>query len=451
MDASSSSSEDGNNQTTLPDPSMHQMPMQAATTTTDNTATATIAYAISVTHCPVNKTYTILDGAAVLGHSIHINSIRGGVNNSNNNANVNDNASRNASRSRYDYALYAFVHIDAMECAVPLTQLGYTVIASQLPFQLDQLPYKLRFAMEQKGCCGAKEFLKLNVFSLTNHPIAVHLDSDTLIVQPMDPLWDSLLLQDQDDDEMLPSSHLASIQHHHSNKNTNTTSRQKMSSLDFLFTRDYHQQSQYSTNPKHYGVQGGFLVVRPNQTLLEELTDRLRNETFTKKGWSNRGYSGYWGASQIQGYLSYVVGEYMYADTNRALELNRCLYNSMINDDPLDEHSGKCRTGEKICDDCRVTPWEDVYSVHLTTCRKPWECPFLRTPQPLLCRTAHRAWFDTRRKLELEWKQRLPKGGWKAEWTLGYCTKPKNATQRVYLPLQLPPVPTEPPTTTMLE
>jgi hypothetical protein len=381
-------------------------------------ATTTIAYAISVTHCPVNKTYTILDGAAILGHSIHIHSIR--VNNA----------------SRYDYALYAFVHMDSLECAEPLKQLGYTVqLMSQLPFRLDRVPYKLRFAMEQKGCCGSKEFLKLNVFSLTSHPIAVHLDTDTLLVQSMDKLWDSML-QDDDPLRMMPSSHLASIQHHSKN-NESSSVVQRRSSLDFLFTRDYHQQSQYSANPKHYGVQGGFLVVRPNQTLLEELSERLLHETFTsRQGWSERGYSGYWGASQIQGYLSYVVGEY-YSD--RALELNRCRYNSMINDDPLDERTRTCRTLETECDDCRVTRWEDLYSVHLTTCRKPWECPFLRTPQPPLCRTAHRAWFETRRQLELEWKQRPPRGGWKVEWTLGYCTKPKNSTQRVYLPLQLPP------------
>jgi hypothetical protein len=310
-----------------------------------------------------------------------------------------------------------------------LKQLGYTVqIMSQLPFDLDRVHFKLRFAMEQKGCCGSKEFLKLNVFSLTSHPIAVHLDTDTLLVKPMDELWDSMLLNE----DPPPSSHLASIQHHYTG-----SSVVQRSSLDFLFTRDYHQQSQYSLNPKHYGVQGGFLVVRPNQTLLEELSERLLHETFNShQGWSNRGYSGYWGASQIQGYLSYVFGEY-YSD--RALELNRCQYNSMINDDPLDEGTRKCRTLESKCEDCRETPWEDIYTVHLTTCRKPWECPFLRTPQPTLCRAAHRAWFETRRHLELEWKQRPPRGGWKVEWTLGYCTKPKNSKQRFYLPLQLPP------------
>jgi hypothetical protein len=164
-----------------------------------------------------------------LGHSIHIHSIRF------NNA------------SLYDYALYAFVHIDAIECAEPLKQLGYTVqIMPQLPFDLDRVHSKLRLAMEQKGCCGPKEFLKLNVFSLTSHPIAVHLDADTLLVKPMDELWDSMLLNV----DAPPSSHLASIQHHYTE-----SSVIQPSSLDFLFTRDYHQQSQYSLNPKHYGVQ----------------------------------------------------------------------------------------------------------------------------------------------------------------------------------------------------
>jgi hypothetical protein len=75
------------------------------------------------------------------------------------------------------------------------------------------------------------------------------------------------------------------------------------------------------------------LLVRPNQTFLDELTSRLSREEFDSHlGWSNRSYAGYWGAPQIQGFLAYVYGEY-YPD--QALELNRCRCNSMIKDGPF--------------------------------------------------------------------------------------------------------------------
>jgi hypothetical protein len=381
------------------------------------TKPTTIAYAISVTDCPINHTYTILDGAATLSHSIRMNSIR-----SSNKANV----------SLYDYALFAFVHVDAIACVPPLRRLGYAVhLKSELPFDISVVPPRLREAMEEKGCCGSKEFLKLYVYSLTEYSIAVHLDTDTLVVRPMDELWDNMLSENAQTSP-LPTHHVAAIQHHQSTHNATTPAVRP----DFFFTRDYHQQAQSSNNPKHYGVQGGFLVVRPNQTLLEEFSSRILHEEYhTRLGWSKLGYGGYWGASQIQGFLSYVYGEY-YSD--RAFELNRCLYNTMIHDDPYEKRNGTCRTKEDACDDCRDTNWTDVYLVHLTTCRKPWECPYLRKPTPPLCRTAHRAWFETRRQLELEWNQTPPRGGWHSEWTLGYCTKPKDSKRRVYRPLEIP-------------
>lgn len=367
-----------------------------------------VAYAISITDCPINNSHTVLDGAAVLGRSIHKQSIRA------------------SNHSFYDYALYAFVHEDAKACIAPLQELGYSVRVVPLPFAEDAISSSLLYAMEQKGCCGSKEFLKLNVWNLTNHNIAVHLDTDTLLVQPMDDLFNQILGIHRP----LPYHHLASDQPAHNKTKV---------SFDILFTRDYHQQSKWSRNPKHYGVQGGFLVVRPNQTFLEEIIHQLSHEEFhSVKGWSKLGYSGYWGASQIQGYLSYLIGEYY---SHRALELNRCLYNSMINDDPYFVLKGTnktlCRTGESFpCEDCRETLIENIYSIHLTTCRKPWECPYLRPPQqPSLCRTAHRLWFEFRRELDLSFGHKPPQGGWHKEWTLGYCTKPKDSKQRLYLPI----------------
>ena len=51
--------------------------------------------------------------------------------------------------------------------------------------------------------------------------------------------------------------------------------------------------------------------------------------------------------------------------------MNQCLYNHMGIDVTL---KGKCRNGMDSCEDCRKTKMTEVYSIHHTTCRKPWLC-----------------------------------------------------------------------------
>lgn len=69
---------------------------------------------------------------------------------------------------------------------------------------------------------------------------------------------------------------------------------------------------------------------------------------------------------------------------------------------------------------------DKIMSIHLTTCRKPWDCPHLTENQhPKLCRDAHRAWFQVRQDLEKNvWNRQVPVDGWRYEWTLGYCQRP---------------------------
>jgi hypothetical protein len=54
-----------------------------------------------------------LDGAAVLGHSIHLNSIRNKQHNNNHDDNDDDNKNNDNNNNKYDYAsLFAFVHTE---------------------------------------------------------------------------------------------------------------------------------------------------------------------------------------------------------------------------------------------------------------------------------------------------------------------------------------------------
>lgn len=295
-----------------------------------------IAYAISITSCPVNKT-TVFDGPAILSHSIHQNSIQ-----------------HNASRSKYDYSLYAFVHPSAMGCSAGLERLGYEVLVKDVPFDIDKIESEsYRQQIEENGCCGSREFLKLWTYTLTNHDIVVHTDTDVMVLQPMDNLFDAMLDKSGNlSGYTLPTMGGVPLP----------------SKIDFVFTRDYLQGSHQSKDPKKFGVQGGFFVVRPSQEAFHELQmEILKGDYHRNSGWGQKQYGGFWGSAQIQGFLSYFYGEIR---PKNAVELNRCIYNTMVDDDPFKD--GKCRTGEETCEDCRETPLSDMITVHLTTCWKPW-------------------------------------------------------------------------------
>ena len=79
---------------------------------------ATIGYAVTVSGCPGKSVRGdfgagISDGAAVLKHSIHLNSIQ----------------NYEHSQSLFDYKMYALVHVDAESCARDaLEPLGYEIL-----------------------------------------------------------------------------------------------------------------------------------------------------------------------------------------------------------------------------------------------------------------------------------------------------------------------------------
>ena len=52
---------------------------------------------------------------------------------------------------------------------------------------------------ESNGCCGEKELVKLEAYTLTEHPVVVHLDLDVVVLKPMDALFDMMLAKSPDD------------------------------------------------------------------------------------------------------------------------------------------------------------------------------------------------------------------------------------------------------------
>lgn len=163
--------------------------------------------------------------------------------------------------------------------------------------------------------------------------------------------------------------------------------------------------------PHQIGVQGGFLVVRPNQTDFQKLVDIiLAGGGYQGAEWGGDqklGYGGYYGAGTIQGLASYYYGHF---EHNRSLELNRCYYNTMV-DNPMgtdvhhrDEGLQRCRTLEETCQDCRETDVKDIFTTHFTVCGKPYRCPHPNGP---LCVKLNREWHRVRSSLEKEWMRQF--------------------------------------------
>jgi hypothetical protein len=406
-------------------------------------ATAVIAYATTITSCQANSAgHKYMDMAAVLAHSIHLSSIR------------NPN-----STSTYDYQLYAFIHPDAMIassspsnntsspsswCADQMHALGYIVQARDTPINVSLIKrqsYVDRLLNPNSGCCGAKEFLKFYSYTLTEHPIVVHVDLDVMIVQPLDELFHVMMRHGQqpDDDDASASAvddryifehamwpedrHLttATIAANNSNATStitngenSTASRRRVVSA--MFTRDYPMlpiKDGHTDKHVKVGVQGGFLMIRPNVTVFNELCQLILQGNF-ETGWyevdpanpdkKKVHYPGFYGAAQVQGLLAFYYG---HVNPNQTVELNRCVVNNMVDDPRVDDHrvdnnGSVCITGQADadCQDCRLFNISDIYTAHFTFCAKPSHChQGMFSPQPL-CYALHSEWHRIRYDLE---------------------------------------------------
>ena len=138
----------------------------------------TIGFAVTITGCGSDP---ITEGAAVLQHSIHLASVHGPWG------------------GKYEYHLYAIYHPDGEVCALPLADLGYTLLKRETPVQVKDIKGDfLRQNIERNGCCGEKELVKLEAYTLVQHPVVVHLDLDVVLLKPMDELFDWMLVDPHD-------------------------------------------------------------------------------------------------------------------------------------------------------------------------------------------------------------------------------------------------------------
>jgi len=351
----------------------------------------TIAYAVTITNCgsPLEADFQIAEGAAVLQYSVHRSSVHGNLG------------------GRYDYKMYAIYHPEAKDCVGSLAELGYTLIERDSPVQVEEIKGKfLRERLPKSGCCGEKELIKFEAFTLTDHPAIVLLDLDVIIMKPLDDLFDWML-----HGKRAPDHHLM-----WPNKPVTVTD------IRLFYVTDYQMGvPDHEIKP----VQGGFTIFRPDPRVLEEIKATVREgQYFDGSGWYNK-TGMYWGSTTFQGLIPYY---FFIKDPGHAVELHWCIHDNMasspLDDDP--ERVGVCVTGEQTCEDCRKRPIADLYSAHFTNCKKPWFC--LDHNQGVehhpLCREMNHFWYQIRSEMEQSWGRSAlgPYPNWKhGKHFFGFC------------------------------
>lgn len=318
-----------------------------------------IGYAVSLIKCGDHQTTPagLIDAAIVLRHSVHMNSVR-----------------NPDSNSKYDYNMYAIVHRQAETCSSVLEKVGFQVIVTDPPIVASEIRGDfLKRSIHREWCCGADEFVKLYAYSKIPEPIIVHVDMDFALLKPMDELFDAMLY-----DSESPEGQAARTQ-----ISLEDPSKSLPDRIDAFFTLDWPQVMP----GRKAGFQAGFMVVRRDPTVVDELVEIIREGNYTegfsrKNGWYSTGHGAYVGAKAMQGLMAYY---YEYIRQEHAVELNQCRYNAMLMDTRYrappnfqpkrhPELVGRCRNDKDECEDCMNVDLDLVKSVHYTVCRKPWNC-----------------------------------------------------------------------------
>lgn len=372
----------------------------------NNEKPITIAFASTVTGCGEDP---FTEGAAVLKHSIHLSSIHGNKG------------------GRYDYKMYIIYHPNASACTLPLLDLGFELLRRDTPVNVSDIQGDiLRERIQTNGCCGEKELIKLEAYTLIQHPIVVLLDLDVLVFKPMDAVFDLMLDTSENPDTsqvplMWPEKPLP--------RPVNT-----------FWTKDYNI---VAAGRQDKPTQGGLLILRPNLDVYNEFVQIVYEGDYRDKpsGWG--GIVGpFHGGMTIQGLLPWYY-EYLHKDDGGGVELNRCAYNNMA-DNPRQGKTvknvptGKCKTNTPDCEDCRGRAIEDIFTFHFTICRKPWTCNPHKQKiiQMQLCRKTIAAWFRYRSDLEKSWgRSGNGTGSFDTDTYLGYC---EEQTFKGYQPIRLP-------------
>jgi hypothetical protein len=174
----------------------------------------------------------------------------------------------------------------------------------------------LLFVLAWTGCCGEKELIKFEAFTLTQHPVVLLMDMDMLVLKNLDDLLDAIVRSNPDP---------AALGRHLKTFSANETQRgsarappvpasasessallSKGSDIWLLYVSDYFLAGR---NADRFPSQGGFAVLRPNRTIYREIQQIvLRGDYDESYGWKHSSGAStgiFWGATTFQGLLPY--------------------------------------------------------------------------------------------------------------------------------------------------
>jgi len=373
------------------------------------------AYVVSLILCNDEERSGFLDAAAVLRHSIHKNSIH-----------------NPGSNAKYSYKMYAIIHDQCAHYESDFERIGYETIIQGTPIDRQQIKNDFyKRTVDKEGCCGTAEFVKLHVYKLTQHPVVVYFELDSIVLKPMDDLFDSI------------------IYNHDSPQSTMARKRIEVEQpedtlpvkINAFFTRDYQSSLPWQKNA---GVQSGFLVVRPSQRVYHQYINIILEGNYkigydNQCGWGGLGYGGFPGAKTFRGVVAYFYGE---IDRGTAVELDVCKWNQIAgkvfwtgglgsqkfraeniecNRYSHDDNNklrlpGQPKLTNTGCDDCSITPIDQPKTVHYSACKKPWSCPTSRQDENRgpnkrnrihtmetevhMCYLLHKEWFKLRKEFD---------------------------------------------------
>lgn len=221
-----------------------------------------------------------------------------------------------------------------------LEQIGWRVLERDLPFAVEDIkqPF-LREEVRKSGCCGEREMLKLHAYLMTEYHRVVHLDTDWILLQPIDELLSG--------------------------------------SASCVYTEDETLKPRpEDTAPAN----GGFLVIQPSVRVFNHLFNIFKEGDFRPGlGWGDSRIGWFWGGQTVQGILPYyyhaIAGaHHPRGPTHEVADM--CVYNNMMDNDR-----------------CRAVPLSNIKGFHFTWCQKPWICSFKWHERGNPCYGVHGEWM----------------------------------------------------------
>ena len=93
---------------------------------------------------------------------------------------------------KFPVDMVALVHPSVTKLRKPLEKFGYRVIEYEFPVKSSEIKgQELRDSIDKSGCCGMAEFGKIGAYKLTHYEKVLVMDSDTLLLQNIDELWEA--------------------------------------------------------------------------------------------------------------------------------------------------------------------------------------------------------------------------------------------------------------------